>query len=121
MFFVAATAWAILAWLHKPVSVAYILACIAVGLFCGALIIVDLWKNLSPLVFVLVYMVFISSPMFLSAILLSDYDGGLSRKLTYGYMSVVLASILGLVVAFRRRLLKWASGDAQQIVGREPR
>jgi len=98
-------------------SAGYFLACLAVGLICGALVVADFWNDFSPLIFVLWYMVFISAPMFIGAFLYSDFES----KMNYQYMSVVVASILGLIVVFRGRLTKSATGDAEQIVGRERR
>jgi len=113
----AAAVWVFLAWRHEPSSIGHFLAYLGIGLLCGALIIVDFWKNISPLVHLLWYMVFISAPMFVGAILFSDFSG----KMTYQYMSVVVASILGWFVVFRGRLLNWSTNDAEQIVGRERR
>jgi uncharacterized membrane protein len=117
LLFAAATVWAIAAWRNKPMSAGYFLACVAVGLICGVLVVADFWKDFSPLIFVLWYMVFISAPMFIGAFLYSDFES----KMNYQYMSVVVASILGLIVVFRGRLTKSATGDAEQIVGRERR
>lgn len=102
LLFAGATIWAILSWRHNPASFGYFLACFAVGLVCGALNIVDLWKDVSPLVYVFWIMVFFSAPMFIGAIIYSDVDA----KMNYQYMSVVVASILGVIVVFRGRLLK---------------
>ena len=117
LFFLTAITWAVLAWRHQPMSWAYLAMCVAVGLVCGALIIVNLRKDGSPLFFVLWYMVFISAPTFIAAVLYSDYEG----KMNYRYMSAVVASVLGLMVVFRHRLMKLPVADAEQIVGREPR
>lgn len=111
LLFAIAAIWAILAWLHKPASFGYLSACIVVGFVCGALIIVDLWKEFSPLVFILWNLVFFSSPMFIAAFLYSDFDG----KMNYQYMSVVVASVLGLIAGFRGPLIKSGASDAEQI------
>ncbi|HEY5884077.1 MAG TPA: hypothetical protein VIT88_05285 [Pyrinomonadaceae bacterium] len=105
----ASTIWTILVWRHEPGSFVYFSACVAVGLVCGALIIADLWKEISPLVYMLWVMVFISSPMFIAAILYSDFQG----KMNYQYMSLVIATILGLMVLFRGRLMKLALHDSK--------
>jgi len=115
LLFAAATIWAILAWRHNPASFGYFLACFAVGLACGALNVVDLLEDVPPLVHMFWILVFISAPMFIGAILYSDFDA----KMNYQYMSVVVASILGVIVVFRRRLMKLASVDAEQSVGPE--
>jgi len=117
LLFAAATIWAILAWRHQPASFGYFSACVTVGLVCGVLVVADFWKDFSPLISMLWYMVFVSAPMFIGAFLYSDFE----NKMNYRYMSVVVASILGLIVVFRGRLTRPATGDAEQIVAREPR
>ena len=122
LFFALASLWAFLSWRHRGVNIPYVLACIAVGLLCGVLIIVDHSKNSSPLLYVLWFMIFISAPMFLNAFFFPGLEEDFAGKMSYQYMSVVLASILGLVTILRQRIIKRvAEGDAQQIVGPERR
>ena len=67
-------------------------------------------------------MVFIAAPLFLNAFFFSDFEGGPGRAMSYQYMSVVMASILGVVVIFRGRLIKRTQADdAEQLVGPERR
>jgi surface polysaccharide O-acyltransferase-like enzyme len=121
LFFVLATVWAFFSWRHHPVSIPYVLACVAIGLFCGALIIADNLKHSTPLLYVLWIVVFISAPMFLNALFFPNLDRNLG-KMSYQYMSVVVASILGLVTILRNRILRhFAEADAEQIVGPERR
>ena len=111
--------WLFFSLRRGPVSIPYVMACLGIGLLCGALIILDYSRKYTPLLATLWMIVFISAPIFLDGLFFPNLERrSLSDKMSYQYISTVLVSILGLVVIFRRRILKYiAQADVEQIVG----
>jgi hypothetical protein len=100
----AAVVWLYFGWRHQAVSVAYIVACVGVGLLCGSLLIVSSWKNQPPLS-LLAFVIFYSAPMLLG-LFFPKLDVLMGGKISYKYMSTVVVSILGLVVVLRRLMMR---------------
>jgi uncharacterized membrane protein YfbV (UPF0208 family) len=119
LFLALAVVWLYLCWRHQPISVAYIVACVGVGLCVGGLFIMDYWKNQYPLLTFLAFLVYSSAPDLLG-LFFPKLDVLLGGKISYQYMSAVLVSILGLVVILRRPIMRrLAQADVEQIVGPE--
>jgi hypothetical protein len=118
LFLTLASVWVFLSWRNRSLNIPYILACVAVGLFCGALIILERRKNSSPLLYVLWIMVFFSAPLFLNEVFFPGLNDA-EDKLSFQYTSIVVASIFSLVVIFRKRIIRHVAPDARQSIGSE--
>src|SRR6266404_2730770 len=81
-----AVVWLYLCWRHQPVSVAYVVACVGVGLLCGGLFIMDYWKSQYPLLTILALMIYFSAPMLLG-LFFPRLDAIMAGKISYQYMS----------------------------------
>ena len=115
LLFIFAAVWAFLSWRDHFVSVPYFLACVAIGLFCGVLIIADYRNNWSPLVNVLSYLIFISAPAILNGFVFTNLEPKGPMGQSYQYTPVVLASVLGLIVTLRQKITRHiAERDAEQ-------
>lgn len=115
LLFGITSVWALLSWRHQFASISYLLACILVGLVCGALIIADLRPDSSPLLYLLWFLIFLSAPTILGEFLFADLKAKGMMEMSHQYISVVLSSILGLFTILRRRILvNVARHDAEQ-------
>lgn len=72
LLFAITSLWAILSWRHQFASVSYLLACILVGIVCGALIIADFRPDSSPLLYPLWFLIFLSAPIILGEFVFAD-------------------------------------------------
>jgi hypothetical protein len=108
LLFVLSSVWVVVTWRQTTLSFAYLMAYVATGIICGALVIAVFVKNSSSLLGVLCWIIFISAPTLLHGFVFTNIDGkalGLAT-LSYEYMSVVFATILGLLSIFRSRISK---------------
>ena len=105
----AALLWLFLTLRHDPVPLPYLIACVGIGLLCGGLIILDFWKDPSPLLSFLWLSIFISGEMILRDLFFAGVGLLPGRRASSQYILTVLVSILGLVLVLRSRIMKYLS------------
>ena len=118
LFFVLSLVWAFIAWRNQAIS-PYLFAYVAIGLICGALVIINHRYNSSTLMNGLSYLIFYSAPTILDGLVFPNPDPNfVPMRPSSQYVSVVFLSIMSLVVILRQRITRFiAKRDAEQTLG----
>ena len=111
----AAVVWLFLTLRQDPVPLPYLIACVGIGLLCGGLIILDFWKDPSPLVLVLSMSIFFAGEIVLRDMFFPGVGMLPGRRASSQYILTVLISVLGLVMVLRSRIMRYLSqADVEQ-------
>jgi hypothetical protein len=102
----AAAVWLFLTLRRGPVSIPYLMVSAGIGLLCGGLIVWDFWKHPSPLLVFLWVGILQGGNLILRDVFFFDLSRDASRNTSSQYLSVVLVSVLGLVLALRQRIMR---------------
>ena len=105
----AALVWLFLTLRQDPVPLPYLIACVGIGLLCGGLIILEFWKDASPLLLVLSLSIYISGEIFLRDLFFPGVGLLPGRRASSQYILTVLVSMLGLVMVLRTRIMRYLS------------
>ena len=111
----AALVWLFLTLRRDPVPLSYLIVCVGIGLLCGGLIILDFWKDPSPLLLLLVLSIFSAGDIILRDLFFPGVGILPGRRTSSQYILTVLVSMLGLVMVLRSRMMRNLSqADVEQ-------
>lgn len=105
----AALVWLFLTLRKDPVPLPYLIACVGIGLLCGGLIILEFWKDQSPLLLFLTLSIFSAGEIILRDLFFPGVGLLPGRRASSQYILTVLISILGLVMVLRTRIMRYLS------------
>ena len=119
----AASVWLFVSLRQGPLSIPYLITCAAIGLLCGGLIILDFWKDPSPLMYFLSLVIFFAGEMITQNVFFPGVGSLSVKNMSPQYFSTVLVSALGLVLVLRQRIIRYiALADVEEApseLGRE--
>lgn len=103
----AAAVCLLLSLRQNPAPVAYLIACVGIGLLFGGLIILDYLKTASSSLSLLYMMIFAGGHFLTRSYFFPGVAGLPVRETFTEYLLIVLVTVLGIVVVLRRRIIRF--------------